>query len=502
MDLTNVTSFLVEEKRMLINGEWVQASTGKTFAVFNPANGEKIADVPDGNSDDVDKAVFAASAALQDVSWKRLPPSERTNLLWRLADLLVEHESFLVELEVLNQGKQKELATHLDVHGSAETLRYYAGWCTKIEGVSLDISFPDFREPQSQGIPYHAYSRKEPIGVVAAIVPWNVPLVMAIAKLAPALTAGCAVVLKPAQETPLTTLVLGELIQQAGFPPGVVNIITGFGPEVPSAMAKHMDIDMVAYTGSTVVGKLITQAAAESNLKRVALELGGNRPVIICEDCDIDAAVAGTIDGLFVNSGQMCFAGSRVFVEETVYDEFKTKIIEQVGKLKLGSGNDESSDITPVISVNQRDRIVNMVNQAVNDGAGLLLGGNAVEEQGFYVEPTVLECVDSSIATVREEIFGPVMSLTKFRSSSEINTVAQFANDTDYGLTASIWTKDVSKAHQIAAEIKAGMIWVNCAFAFDEGLPFGGYKQSGWGREGSFAGVEEYLQSKSVIVAL
>lgn len=502
MNSDDIKLFLAEDKKMLINGRWVEATKQRTFEVYDPATGDVIAKVADASEEQVNEAVKSARLALEGYEWKRMTPSDRTNILWKLADLLIKKQAFLVELEVLNQGKKKILAEHLDVQGSAETLRYYAGWSTKLEGSTLDISFPDLRPSGSQGIPYHSFSKKEPIGVVAAIVPWNVPLVMAIAKLAPALTAGCTVVLKPAQETPLTTLVLGELIIEAGFPKGVVNIVTGYGPLVPSMLAKHIDVDMVAYTGSTVVGKLIAEAAARSNLKRVTMELGGNRPVIVCADCNMEQAVDGVINGLFINSGQMCFAGSRVFIENEIYDTFMGMLVAKTLKLRIGSGDNPNTDITPVISANQRDRILETVQQAISDGAKLIIGGGSPEGSGFYVVPTILECPNNAITAVREEIFGPVMTVTRFDDAADIDYLAALANDTDYGLTASIWTSDLSRAHKLTAEIKVGMVWINCAYAFDEGLPFGGYKQSGWGREGSLDGVKEYLQSKSVIMAL
>jgi len=497
----DVARFIGSARPMLIGDQW--HDPGRYFPVYNPATGERLGEVSDGGAQDVDRAVAAARRAFQDKGWRRMAPAQRTDLLWKLADLLIGHCDELVQMEVLNQGKPLELATHLDVHGSAETLRYYAGWCTKLEGTTLDISFPDFRGEDAQGPPYHAYSLREPIGVVAAIVPWNVPLVMAIAKLAPALTAGCTVVLRPAEATPLTTLRLGELILEAGIPPGVVNIVTGNGPEVPAAMAGHPDVDMVAFTGSTDVGRKIVTAAAQSNLKRVALELGGNRPVVVCADADLDAAASAALDGLMVNAGQMCFAGSRLLVERSVCDDFMARVASLASSMRVGPGWDPNTELGPLISLAQRDRVARLVDEArQRPEVECLAGGEVRDAPGYFYEPTVLKCPDHDAGVVHAEIFGPVITGTPFDSSDDIARMAAMANDTEYGLTASLWTRDLSRAHRLAAEIQAGMVWVNCAFAFDEGLPFGGYKQSGWGREGSRLGVDEYLQPKSVIVAL
>ena len=499
--IDSVAKFLGSKRPMMIGEKWVE--TNSVFDVFNPATGDLLAQVSDGSTKEVDAAVAAARKAFKDAAWRRMPPAERTNLLWKLADLLVANEQELVQMEVLNQGKPLELATHLDLHGSAETLRYYAGWATKLEGTTLDISFPDFRPAGAQGPAYHAYSTREPIGVVGAIVPWNVPLVMAIAKLAPALTAGCTLVLRPAEATPLTTLRLGELVLEAGIPPGVVNIVTGNGAEVPSAIANHMDIDMVAFTGSMQVGRKIVEAASSSNLKRVALELGGNRPVIVFADADLDAAAEAAIEGLMVNAGQMCFAGSRLLVERSIYDEFMERVAARAKAMRVGAGWDPSTELGPLISEQQRQRVARLVSEAMQQPEiDCLTGGVAVSGKGFFFEPTVLRCPDHNAKIVKEEIFGPVITGTPFDSAEDILSIADLANDTEYGLTASLWTRDLSRAHRMAAEIQSGMVWINCAFAFDEGLPFGGYKQSGWGREGSRLGVEEYLQSKSVIVAL
>ena len=498
----DVREFLATPRPMLIGGEWVNAETGNNFSVYNPATGEELAQVTDAGEADVDAAVAAARAAFESRDWRRMAPAQRGEMIWKLADLIMENAEQLIQMEVMNQGKVRELAQHLDVEGSCDTLKYYAGWCTKMEGTTVDISWPDFRGDDATGPAHHAYSVLEPIGVVAGIVPWNVPLVMAIAKIAPALAAGCTVVLRPAQETPLTTLRLGEIIQEAGFPPGVVNIITGYGPTVPASLAAHMDVDKVAFTGSTHVGKIIASAAAGSNLKKVSLELGGNRPVIICDDADLDAAAEAAVEGLFINAGQMCFAGSRLLIDKKVIDPVVERILAIVEKMKVGPGWDPETDLGPVISAKAQEGVLSYIQSAREDKVEILTGGNRFGEQGYFVEPTVMNCPDPNIKVVSEEVFGPVITATPFDDSSDIMALANEANNTEYGLTASIWTKDLSRTHRLAAEIKAGMIWVNAAFMFDEGLPFGGYKQSGWGREGSRLGVEEFMERKSVLIAL
>ena len=497
-----ISDFLSVPRPMLINGDWVAAASGETIAALNPATGERIAESYAGDRSDVDKAVAAARNAFERQEWRRMLPTERTRLMWKLAELIDDNAEELAQMEVLNQGKPIELARHLDAAGAAESLRYYAGWCTKIEGITTaDLSFPDLRGDNARGPAYHAYSLKEPIGVVGAIVPWNVPLVMAIAKMGPALAAGCTMVLKPAEETPLTTLRLGELVMEAGFPPGVVNIVTGYGHVVGAAIAEHPGIDKVAFTGSTETGKKIIRAAT-GNLKKVSMELGGKSPVVIFDDADIDSAVAGAAEMILLNCGQMCFAGSRLLVHEKVYDDVVEGVADIARNTKIGPGIDPETELGPLVSARQRERVCEYIESGRAEGAEILLGGNPYGEKGYFMEPTILAGTEPHMRVVREEIFGPVLVTTPFREAADVMDVARVANDTDYGLVATLWTRDLSRAHSLAAEIKAGMVWINTPLAFDETLPFGGFKQSGWGRESSRLGVDEYTESKSVIVAL
>ena len=497
-----ISRFLATPRPMLINGDWVASASGETIPALNPATGEQIACSCAGDGTDVDKAVAAARAAFEAQHWRRMMPTERTRLLWKLAELIDENAEELAQLEALNQGKPIVLARQLDVAGAAESLRYYAGWCTKIEGLTTaDLSFPDMRGENARGPAYHAYSLKEPIGVVGAIVPWNVPLLMAIAKMGPALAAGCTLVLKPAEETPLTTLRLGELIQAAGFPPGVVNIVTGYGHVVGAAIAAHPDIDKVAFTGSTETGRKIVRAAT-GNLKKVSMELGGKSPVIIFDDADLEQAIAGAAEMILLNCGQMCFAGSRLLVHEKLHDDVVQGVAAIARKTQIGPGTDPATELGPLVSARQRERVCEYIQAGRDEGAKVLLGGKPHGDKGYFMEPTILTGTAPHMRVVREEIFGPVLVTTPFRDSADLKEVARVAKDTDYGLVATIWTRDLSRAHSLAAQIKAGMVWINTPLAFDETLPFGGFKQSGWGRESSRQCMDEYTESKSVIVAL
>ena len=492
-----VKKFLGSTRPFLVNGEWRTGSETDPLTVLNPSDGSVLGYAAQGTARDVDDAVRSARNAFESATWKRMPPSERTRLLWRLSELIEENADELLWLEVLNQGLPISVAREFVIPGVIETLRYYSGWCTKLTGSTSDVSLPDERPDSAIGKAFHAYTVHEPIGVVGAIIPWNFPLIMAAAKLAPALAAGCTIVLKPADETPFSALRLGELILEAGFPEGVVNIVPGVGNVVGAALASHPDVNKIAFTGSTATGKAIAQAAT-GNMKKVGLELGGKSPFIICADADIDAAIPGAAESIFLNTGQVCFAGSRLFVERSVVDCVVEGIASIANDMRIGPGADPETDMGPLISARQKDRVLNFFEDR-DDRVEFVTGGTEVQRDGFYVAPTIALNKSHDTRLMREEVFGPVLSVMAFDS---IDEVARLANDTDYGLAAGIWTSDLSKAHNLADEIKAGSVWVNCYSALDEAMTFGGFKQSGWGREGSRAGVEAFMESKSVVMAV
>ncbi len=480
---------------LLIGGRWIPATGDNRTMVVDPATGRMLVEIGSASMADVDAAVIAAGEAR--ARWARVSPADRTKMLWRLADLIEQDGERLSVLEVLNQGKPLGLAQALDVAGSAETLRYYAGWSSKLYGVTSRISADDERAEGSLGSGFHAFSTPEPVGVVAAVVPWNVPLVMAVAKLGPALTAGCTVVLKPAPETPLTTLRLGQLVLDAGFPPGVVNIITG-GGDVGAHLVSHPGVNKVAFTGSTTTGRAIAGIAGQQ-LKRVTLELGGKSPLIVFNDADLEAAAQAAAWSVFLNAGQMCFATSRLLVQKDVYDGVVDRVCEIARELVVGSGLDPSVDLGPVVSARQQQRVMAYIESAVASGADVRTGGSALPGDGYFIEPTVISVADQSTAISREEVFGPVLCATAFDTEAD---AVRMANDTEYGLAASLWTQNLSRAHTVASVIDAGTVWVNCNVVLDESLPFAGWKQSGLGTEGGLAGVEQYMQPRTVVIAL
>src|SRR2546421_3080435 len=478
----------VKDQPLFIGGKWQDSVSGKTFATTNPATGEVICQVAEGDKADIDLAVKAARKAFEDGPWPKMNASERGRLLHKLADLIEKNSQELAALESLDNGKPLRDAQAADLPLTIKCYRYYAGWADKIHGKTIPVDGP-----------YFCYTRHEPVGVVGQIIPWNFPLLMQAWKWGPALASGCTMVLKPAEQTPLTALRVAQLAQEAGFPDGVVNVIPGYGPTAGAALSGHMDVDKVAFTGEYTTGQLIMEAAARSNLKRVSLELGGKSPNVVFADADLDAAVEGAYLGLFFNQGQCCCAGSRLFVEEKVHDQFVEKLVKKAKTQKVGDPFDPETTQGPQVSQEQCDRILNYIEAGKKEGARLLTGGNRVGNQGFFIEPTVFANVTDEMKIAREEIFGPVMNVLKFK---DINEVVRRGNQTCFGLAAAVWTRDINKAHRLANSLRAGTVWVNCYDVFDAAAPFGGYKMSGQGRELGEYALELYTEVKTAYVNL
>ena len=496
----NVGSFLKSAQKIYINGKWVDSQSGKTFDVEDPATGKKIASCGAGNEQDINAAVKAARSAFDSSnpdSWSSIPPNERGKILWKIGDLIDEHSEELAQLESLDNGKPVVIAGAADVPLSSDIFRYMAGWATKIEGETIPISVP-----YTPGAQYHSYTVREPVGVVGQIIPWNFPLLMAAWKLAPALAVGCTIVLKPAEQTPLSALRLTEIIHDAGIlPDGVLNVVTGLGEESGAPLAAHPDVDKVAFTGSTEVGKLITQAAA-GNLKKVSLELGGKSPTIIFPDADIDAAIAGAASAIFFNHGQCCCAGSRLFAHKKVFDKVSDGIAKIAAGIKVGPGMEASTEMGPMVSDEQYQKVSGYIESGKSEGGKVIAGGNYDNSSGgHFVHPTVFTKTNHDMKLVKEEIFGPVVCAQPF-SDEDLENIAKEANNTSYGLAASVWTKDISVAHKLAAKIRAGTVWINCHNIFDASLPFGGYKESGWGREMGHEVLKNYTEVKAITVNL
>jgi phenylacetaldehyde dehydrogenase len=490
---SKVEEFIAAPRQLFINGQWTDAASGKTFDTPDPATGETLARVAEGDAEDIERAVRAARKAFDEGPWSRMTPSERGRIVWKIGDLILEHVDELAQLESLDNGKPFLVAQAADVPLAADLFHYMAGWATKIEGNTIDISVP-----YMPGANFHSYTLREPIGVVGQIIPWNFPLLMAAWKLGPALAAGCTVVLKPAEQTPLSALLLAELIAEAGVPDGVVNVVPGFGETAGAALANHMDVDKVAFTGSTEVGKLIVEAAGASNLKKLTLELGGKSPNIVFDDAD-PAAVQGAANAIFFNHGQCCVAGSRLFVHQSRFDEVVDGVSEIAKSIKLGPGMEPTTQMGPLVSAEQLSRVTGYLESGRADGATAITGGGRFGDHGYFVEPTVLTNTTPDMKVVREEIFGPVVVAAPF---SDLDEIAAVANDTEYGLGAGIWTKDISKAHALAKKLRAGTVWINCYNVFDASLPFGGYKQSGWGREMGHEVLNNYTEVKAVTTQL
>jgi aldehyde dehydrogenase (NAD+) len=478
----------VSATKLLINNRWVASQSGKTFPTINPATGEEICQVAEADAADVNIAVAAARAAFEKGPWRKMQASDRGRLLNKLADLMEKHADELAALESLDNGKPLGVARAVDVPASIACYRYFAGWSDKIQGRTIPIDGD-----------YFCYTRLEPVGVVGQIIPWNFPLLMQAWKLAPALATGNTVVMKPAEQTPLSALRVGELLVEAGYPEGVVNILPGYGPTAGGAIARHMDVDKVAFTGSTEVGQIIMEAAAKSNLKRVTLELGGKSPNIVFADTNIDEAVEGAHFGLFFNHGQCCCAGSRVFVEQKIYDEFVEKSGARASKRRVGDPFDPKTEQGPQVDDAQFDKVMGYIDSGKSEGAKLVCGGGRVGDKGYFIQPTVFADVKDEMKIAREEIFGPVMSIIPFKSADE---VVERANKTTYGLAAAVWTKDITKALAISNSVRAGTVWVNCYNVLDPRAPFGGFKQSGIGRELGEYGLQQYTEVKTVTVKL
>lgn len=486
---SDAKSFLEKPHTHFVNGAPMASSGGGRIDVVNPATGKVISSIADGTQSDVDAAVSAARAAFENEAWAAMPPAQRASLLAKYADLIEAHADELAMLEVLDGGKPLMLAKPVDVMAAVGAFRYYSGWADKIHGKTHNTNMPGEN---------HVYTLKEPVGVAALIVPWNYPIVMAAMKLAPALAAGCTCVLKPAEDTPMTALRLVELATEAGFPDGVVNLVTGYGRGAGAMLASHPGVDKVAFTGSTSTGKAIADAA-RGNLKKVTLELGGKSPNIIFPDANLEKAIPGSAMGIFFNSGQVCTASSRLYVHEDIYDQVVEGVAEFSKTLKVGNGLDMEVMLGPLVSDTQLKRVSEYIKTGKSEGADILCGGGHVGDEGYCFAPTVIANTTNDMKISREEIFGPVVVAQKFSSEDE---VVGLANDTEYGLSSAVWTQDISRAHRMVKRIQAGQVTVNCCGGADWDVPIGGYKESGWGRENGEDGLNNYLHTKSVFVAL
>jgi len=477
----------VADQLLLIDGKWRPSVSGKTFETVDPATNQVICRVAEGDAADIDLAVAAARRAFDSGPWSRMSGSERGRLIYKLADLVEKHQEELAALESLDNGKPYRDSIAADLPLTIKCYRYYAGWADKMVGKTIPVD----------GL-YSCFTRHEPVGVVGQIIPWNFPLLMQAWKWGPALASGCTVVLKPAEQTPLSAARVAQLALEAGFPDGVINVVPGFGPTAGAALTRHMDVDKVAFTGETTTGQIIMEAAARSNLKRVSLELGGKSPNVVFADADLDAAVDGAYFGLFFNQGQCCCAGSRLFVEEKIHDEFVDRLVRRARSQKVGDPFDPATTQGPQVTREQQQRVLGYIEAGKSEGAKLHCGGGKPDLPGYYVEPTVFSGVRDDMKIAREEIFGPVMNILPFKSIEE---VIERGNRTHFGLAAAVWTRDIKKAHRMARSLRAGTVWINCYDVFDAAAPFGGYKMSGIGRELGEYALQLYTEVKSVIIA-
>ncbi|MED1471005.1 aldehyde dehydrogenase family protein [Bacillus salipaludis] len=483
---SKVTEFLKGIKRLYINGEFVESFSSKTFETYNPATGEVLATVYEAGREDINLAVKAAKTAFEQGPWSKMSAAERARIIYKLADLIEEHQVELAQLDTIDNGKPIHETRAVDLPGTIEQFRYFAGWATKVMGQTIPVSGP-----------FLNYTRHEPVGVVGQIIPWNYPINMVSWKVAPALAAGCTIVLKPAEQTPLSALYFAELVEKAGFPPGVINIVPGFGAIAGNAVVEHPDVNKISFTGSTAIGKQIMKKAADT-MKRLTLELGGKSPNIILPDADLSKAIPGVFNGIMFNQGEVCSAGSRVYVHRDQFDAVVAGMVELAKKVKLGNGLEEETSMGPLVSKRQQERVFEYINTGIQEGAKVVSGGGK-SDIGYFIEPTIFVDVEEDMAIAKEEIFGPVVVVMAYDTVEE---VIERANNSPYGLGAGVWTENVKTAHKIAGQLKSGSVWINCYDAIDPASPFGGYKQSGFGRDLSAYALESYTEIKSVWVNL